>query len=147
MFPARLLSPLLGLFISLAVAAGDDPLNHQRFVADIELQTAEELGVLLQRAQQMLVAGDFGQEDGAVVLVLHGPVLRSLLRNNYPDNQVLVNQAASLTAMGVLEVKACRTWMASNAVDPGQLQPFVDVVAYGPGEVVRLVEKEGYINF
>lgn len=118
-----------------------------RFVADIELETEDDLSQLLTRAGQLFLEGKVKQEHGAVVLVLHGPVLRSLSRNNYAQSQAVVNQAASLTALGVLEIKACRSWMGSNGMPVEDLQPFVEVVSYGPEEVTRLVQDEGYIFF
>lgn len=45
--------------------------------------------------------------EAKVTLVLHGPVLKSLLRENYLQNKNLVDQAASLSALGVIDVKAC----------------------------------------
>lgn len=118
-----------------------------RYVADIELHSAADLSGLLLRAEQMLVSGEVTQQQQAVVLVLHGPVLHSLLRPNYPQSKALVNQAASLSALGVLDVRACRSWMAANNIDEAQLQPFVGVVSSGAGEVTRLIKTEGYIAF
>ncbi|WP_165787138.1 hypothetical protein [Pseudohalioglobus lutimaris] len=138
---------LLGCILPLALWAADDKPPAPRYVADIELQTDADLSALLSRAEQLLIDGELSQQDGALVLVLHGPVLRSLLRPNYARNKTLVNQAASLSALGLLEVKACRTWMGANGVNEEQLQPFVKVVSYGAGEVTRLVEQQGYIAF
>jgi intracellular sulfur oxidation DsrE/DsrF family protein len=70
-----------------------------------------------------------------------------LLRQSYLENKQLVDLAASLSALGVVEIKACETWMGGNSVDPSTLQPFVQTVSYGPGEVRRLVNDEGYIRF
>ncbi len=141
---------LLGLLFTGAalaqlptLAAADD----LRYVADIEVETEEDLSELLTRAGKLFLDGRVKQEDGAVVLVLHGPVLNSLLRPNYAQSQAVVNQAASLVALGVLEIKACRSWLGNNGVEEEQLQPFVGVVSYGPAEVTRLVEDEGYIFF
>ena len=71
---------LLGLVFSLSVIAEPDASSPQRYVADIELQTEADLRALLVRAEQLLLDGGLDQEEGSVVLVLHGPVLRSLLR-------------------------------------------------------------------
>ena len=138
---------LLGLVLSGPVLAQQAIETSSRFVADIELETEADLSELLSRAGQLFLEGKVRQEDGAVVLVLHGPVLNSLLRPNYAQSQGVVNQAASLTALGVLEIKACRSWMGQNAVDEKDLQPFVEVVSYGPAEVSRLVREEGYLFF
>lgn len=119
-----------------------------RYVADIELQTAEQFIELLERSEQLLLAGAPLQQGGAqVTFVLHGPVLESFLRGNYLDNKRLVDLAASLTALEVIEVKACNTWMSSKGLESAQLQPFVEVVSYGPGLVERLIGTENYRNF
>ena len=122
--------------------------SQQLYVADIELQNARELTALLQRAEQLLLAGfQLPPDEPQVVLVLHGPVLRSLLRENYHEHKPLVDLAASLSAMQVIEVKACRAWMRSNRVAEDRLQPFVEVVPYGPGLVRELVDRGNYIYF
>ena len=136
---------LLGLVFSVHASAEPD---YSRYVADIELQTQSQLIELLVRAETLLLDGKIGQEgEAAVVLVLHGPVLRSLLKPNYSDSKVLVDRAATLSALGVLDIKACRSWMGKNDVDAEQLQPFVQTVSYGPGEVTRLIREQGYITF
>ncbi len=138
---------LLGLILSIPALGQQAVQTSSRFVADIELETEADLSELLSRAGQLFLEGKVRQEDGAVVLVLHGPVLNSLMKPNYAQSQAVVNQAASLAALGVLEVKACRSWMGQNGMDEEDLQPFVEVVSYGPSEVSRLVREEGYLFF
>ncbi len=147
--PRRLFC-LLGLWLPLALAAQEQggAIQPRQFVADIELQTESELQALLQRAEQLLLSGQATQVDGpAVSFVLHGPVLRSLLRENYGDSKALVDKAASLTALGVVEMKACRTWLSKNGLQESNLQPFVQGVDYGIAEVERLVRDRGYYFF
>lgn len=138
---------LLALALCPPVLAQESLEAQNRFVADIELQTEADLSELLSRAGELFLEGKVRQEDGAVVLVLHGPVLRTLLKPNYAQSPGVVNQAASLAALGVLDIKACRSWMSSNGVDESELQPFVQVVSSGPSEVRRLVRDEGYLFF
>ena len=138
---------LLGLILSIPALGQQAVQTSSRFVADIELETEADLSELLSRAGQLFLEGKVRQEDGAVVLVLHGPVLNSLMKPNYAQSQAVVNQAASLAALGVLEVKACRSWMGQNGMNEEDLQPFVEVVSYGPSEVSRLVREEGYLFF
>jgi len=103
---------------------------------------------LLTRAETLFLEGRIGQDgETPVVLVLHGPVLRALLKPNYASSKVLVDRAASLSALGVVDVKACRSWMGDNGVDEAQLQPFVQSVSYGPAEVSRLIREQGFITF
>jgi len=142
---------LVALAISLLLPlahAQDAPRADAYFVADIELQTGAELAQLLHRAEQFLALGEPLPEGGAkLTLVLHGPVLRNLLRDNYLSNKALVDTAASLSALEVIDVKACNTWMANNGISPDRLQPFVEVIDYGPAEVKRLVEDRHYLFF
>lgn len=138
---------LLGLILCQPLFAQQSTDSQPRFVADIELETEEDLSALLSRAGQLFLDGEVRQEDGAVVLVLHGPVLRTLLKPNYANSPGVVNQAASLAALGVLDIKACRSWMRANGVNEAQLQPFVEVVSLGSAEVTRLVREQGYLYF
>jgi len=134
--------------LALAAHAQDSPPADAYFVADIELQTAEDFMQVMDRAEQFLLRGEPLPEGNArVTLVLHGPVLRSLLRQNYLQNKALVDKAASLSALGVIDLKACNTWMTGNGIEPQHLQPFIEVIAYGPAEVKRLVRDEHYLYF
>lgn len=137
------------LFLSpVLLAQGEADAAPQRYVADIELQTHAQFLQLLERAEQMLLAGvPLPEEQAQVTFVLHGPVLKSLLRDNYLDNKRLVDLAASLSALEVIEVKACNTWMRVHGVDGANLQPFVETVSYGPGLVERLVAEDNYLYF
>ena len=132
-----------------AVARAEEPVDsRQLFVADFELQSTEQFQETLRRAEQLMVKGVAPQDGEArVTFVLHGPVIRNLLRENYLENKELVDLAASLSALDVIEIKACQTWMGSHRVDEAQLQPFVGTVPYGAAEVERLVREEDYIYF
>jgi intracellular sulfur oxidation DsrE/DsrF family protein len=146
--PVKILVSFVVALVTLATLAQDISIEEQYYVADIELHTAEEFRQLLERAEQFLILGDSLPEGEAkVTLVLHGPVLKSLLRENYLQNKILVDLAASLSAMEVIDVKACSTWMAGNNVSPENLQPFIEIVTYGPAEVERLVENKHYLYF
>lgn len=120
----------------------------QLFVADIELQTSDQFIALLERSEQLLLDGvPLPQDSAPVTFVLHGPVLETLLRGNYLENKRLVDLAAALSALDVIEVKACKAWMENAGLKPAQLQPFVEAVPYGAGLVERLVGEENYRYF
>jgi len=123
-------------------------LDERRYVLDIALQTNEELLQLLERAEQLLLAGvEIRRGEAKVTFVLHGPVLESLLRKNYLDNKRLVDLAASLSAMDVIDVKACSTWLRGHGLESTELQPFIQTVPYGPAEVKRLLAEKNYLYF
>jgi len=142
---ARLL--LLGLLFTLTAWGQTSTFENRLYVADIELQTELEFQQLLSRAEQLFLAGNVNSQDGGkVTFVLHGPVLKTLLRTNYLDNRKLVDLAASLTAMEVIELKACNSWMMNHEIEAADLQPFVQSVDYGPEVVKRLLQKN-YLYF
>jgi intracellular sulfur oxidation DsrE/DsrF family protein len=140
------------LFFSILLSPGlqsqEQPGPETRYIADIELQTLDQFQQLLARADELFLSGRASSGgDAAVVFVLHGPVLRSLLRENYPENRSTVDLAARLSAFGVIDLKACRAWMRGAGVAEADLQPFVETVSYGPDEVQRLVRENNYIYF
>lgn len=139
---------LLGLLCAVTVYGQVPGTAAPAYVAEIELQTEQEFSELLSRAEHLFLDGELGQgREADVVLVLHGPVLRSFMRENYLDSRGMVDQAASLSALGVIEIQACRTWLGQNGLQESGLQPFVGVVSLGSAEVDRLVRDEGYIEF
>ena len=145
---SRLWALLLLLGMQLPVAAAQEAaLDGGPYLARIELHTAAELYSVLLRAEQLLEQGlALQSEPAAVTFILHGAEVTSLLRQNYRENKKTVDLAARLSALGVVNIQACETWMGGNLVMPEDLQPFVATVNYGPDEVRRLVE-EGYLYF
>jgi intracellular sulfur oxidation DsrE/DsrF family protein len=136
---------LMGLLLCWPAVAQED---HPRHIAEIELHTADEFYRLLLRAEQLLSSGALAFNDPApVTFVLHGPEVRILLRQNYLENKVAVDLAASLSALGVVDIKACETWIGGDGIAVEDLQPFVGTVAYGLAEINRLVEEENYLSF
>ena len=149
----RLPWAVLCLFLAFSIQAQELPRvipneTSDDFVAAIELHTTAELHAVLERADQLLADGVALQsEPASVTFILHGPEVSSLLRQNYLQNKATVDLAARLSALGVVDIKACETWMGGNGVNPDNLQPFVGTVNYGPREIRRLVEEESYIFF
>ena len=136
------------ILLAASSRAEEIPLENPVYVASIELHTTAELYSVLQRADQLLMDGVALQSDpAAVTFVLHGPEVRSLLRQNYRQNKAMVDLAARLSALGVVEIMACETWMGGNSVAPEDLQPFVGTVSYGPAEIRRLIAEENYLYF
>ncbi len=120
----------------------------ERFVAQIELNTAEELAAVLRKAEQLAAEPDFDHsKHHPVAFVLHGPEAEVLLSHNYRQNKSLVDLAASLSALNIIDVKVCKTWMGGRELDESQLLPFVGTVPYGPGELQRLMKDENYVYF
>jgi intracellular sulfur oxidation DsrE/DsrF family protein len=137
---------ILYFFLTFSIHAQELPRDVSSeipgdYIASIELHTTAELHAVLERADQLLADGVALQsEPASVTFVLHGPEVISLLRQNYLQNKATVDLAARLSALGVVDIKACETWMGGNGVNPDNLQPFVGTVNYGPSEIRRLVD-------
>lgn len=144
------LAVLLSLLFSLPVGAQSVTLTQQssRYLTRIELHTAGELMAALQRADHLYLSGEHQiGVDTPVAFVLHGPEARVFMTLNYAGNQALVNLAAKLSALDVVDIKVCKTWMGSATIDELQLLPFVGTVPYGPAEEQRLIDEEGFVYF
>lgn len=102
----------------------------------------------LQRADSLYLSGKHKLGfDTPVAFVLHGPEARVFMTHNYAVNQALINLAAKLSALNVVDIKVCKTWMGGQAIDEVQLLPFVGTVPNGPAEERRLIDEEGFVYF
>jgi len=82
-----------------------------------------------------------------IALVLHGPEVEIFFRENYPRYKKIVDLAARLSAFEVVDIKICRTRLRFLEQSKSALVPFVGTVAFGPDEIERLTEEEGYVRF
>ena len=142
-FPAPL-GFILCLFPVLLSAQEDAP----RYLVEIELHTEAELRDALGRADQLFSEGRLEQGTATPVrFVLHGPEVNVLLRQNYIAHKQTVDLAARLSALGLVDMKVCETWMSRNNVSASDLPPFVGTVPYAPREKRRLMREEDYSYF
>lgn len=138
--------PSAALLAQSLIPAGQE--DSSRYVARIELHTADELMGSLLRAEMLQQEGAFKVgEDAPIAFVLHGPEARALFLDRYSENKALVDLAARLTAFKVVDIKVCETWMGSKALDSSRLPPFIGTVPYGPAEEKRLLKQQRYVYF
>lgn len=117
-------------------------------MASIELHSSNEFLGALQRAEVLLNEGSvLLDSEYPVEFIMHGPEVHSLLRQNYSENRELVDLAARLSALGVVQIRACEQWMGGHSIDPNDLHSFVGTVSWGAAEVTRLIEEEDYVSF
>ena len=122
---------------------GADP---ERVVLDISVHTEEELQVLFDRAGQLAGRLQPAGRQASVVLVLHGPEVEFFSTRNYDRYREIVDQAARLDSLDIVDVKICQTMMTMRGVERDDIPPFIEQVPQGPVEVDRLV-REGYVYF
>ncbi len=131
------------LFAEVMPAAGD---SENLYLARIQVHTSAELAGILKRADELFSTAQLDTSE-PIVFVLHGGEGRAFLRQSYASNKALVDLAAKLSALEVVDIRVCETWMGGQRIDASELQPFVDTVPYGPAEVKRLRGEQNYIYF
>lgn len=120
--------------------------DNARFLAAIQLHSADELRDLMFRAEKMVTNYDGYASREPIAFVLRGEELRLFTRDNYEANRDLIDTAARLEAFGVVDFKACEGWMVQNHLDRDELPAFIDYVENGEQEVQRL-QTSGYAWF
>jgi hypothetical protein len=122
------------------------PSQSKGFVARIDLHTAEEIEVMLRRAELYLEASENYPDQEPIVVILHGPELQLFNRRNYGRYKDIVGLAARLDALNVINVQVCEVQMAVEGLSINDLPHFVETIPYGPDEKTRLLKK-GYQYF
>ncbi|MBT8116850.1 MAG: DsrE family protein [Gammaproteobacteria bacterium] len=128
------------------IDAGGTVTAPDRAVLDITVHTVEELQVLLERAENLVQSPRADDGDASVILVLHGPEVEFFSTRNYGQYKDIVDRAARLDSLDVVDVRICQTMMAARGVARDDIPPFIEQVPDGQVEVDRLVS-EGYVYF
>ena len=115
--------------------------DPERVVLDISVHTEEELRVLFDRAGQLAAKLQPAGQQASIVLVLHGPEVEFFSTRNYDGYREIVDQAARLDALDIVDVKICQTMMKVRGVDRDDIPSFIEQVPQGPAEVDRLVRE------
>ena len=118
--------------------------KQPNLVADISVQTREELEVLFARVEQLLDRPRTGNETPLVNLVLHGPEVEFFAIKNYDRYKAVVDHAAKLAALGAVDISICQTQMRRLGIATDEVPSFLRQVPFGPGEVERLIE-DGFV--
>jgi intracellular sulfur oxidation DsrE/DsrF family protein len=127
-------------------AADTTPAIPGRVVLDITVHTIEELHVLMERAEKLAGSPRMDEQDAGLVLVLHGPEVEFFSTRNYLSYKDIVDQAARLDALEIVDVKICQEMMAVKGIARDDIPAFIEQVPNGQVEVDRLVS-EGYVYF
>lgn len=127
----------------------DSPLEVvSGYLVRIDENKAEDVEAALLRVetfyQQDLL---FLSQPPPIALVLHGPEVEIFLRENYRRYKNIVDLAARLSAFELIDIKICRTRLRFLKQDEMSLFPFVGTVSFGPDEIERLTNEEGYLRF
>ena len=107
--------------------------------------TPDELQSLLQRVEEITQSSSQLYDQLDIALVIHGENVHMFTEDNYEQNKMMIDLAAKLDALDVIDMKVCEWSMSQRGVSPTELPSFVDPVPFAPDEIKRLTEA-GYIN-
>ena len=131
------------------LAIADQPLeiNYSGFVARVDLEKADDLLSALRRAEAYYQAEGMNLDHPPVAFVVFGSPVAMFFKKNYQQYSEVVDLAAKLTALKVIDVKVCKYSFVKEGLDNKNLLPFVSTVPVGADEVVRLIEQAKYRYF
>ena len=129
-----------------AEPAVDTNPQSDRFVAQILINTPEELLTVLERAERTSDSRYIHGATDPIKLVLHGAEAEVMLRKNYQKYRPIVKLAAQLDALQMIDVVICSIWLESNGYQESDLYDFSETTPSGPVEIEQLLT-EGYLYF
>ena len=121
--------------------------NVPGYLARIEQNDPREVKQVLLKAERYYFDHGMSTKLPVIALVLHGPEVEIFFRNNYTRYKPIVDLAARLSALNVVDIKVCRTRLRYLETEVDQLYPFVGSVPYGPAEIERLAGEAGFVYF
>ncbi|MBV1930340.1 MAG: acyl-CoA transferase [Porticoccaceae bacterium] len=149
-----LLASLIMLACSELIRAGVEPsygleinADVPGYLARIEQNDPEEVKRALLKAEQYYLDNNMNPASPVIAFVLHGPEVEIFFRDNYRRYKPIVDLAARLSALKVVDIKVCRTRLRFLETDVAELFPFVGSVPFGPAEIDRLSGEEGFVYF
>lgn len=116
-----------------------------QYMFDVSDHSQKELVALLQRADEIAGVDSPGADELDIALILHGPDIGWFAKQNYQENKELVDLAARLDALEIIDLKICQQAMQQYGYLEDDIPAFIDRVPYAPDEIQRL-EGSGYFN-
>jgi intracellular sulfur oxidation DsrE/DsrF family protein len=116
-------------------------------IARIDLEQTDEVIEALMRVEAYHQQVGFNVDHPPVAFVIFGPPVALFFKDSYRENRQIIDLAARLVALEVIDVKVCEFSYQAEGLDSNNLLPFVSTVPFGPDEVTRLVQTEKYNYF
>ena len=120
-------------------------LEDKHYLYDVTEHTTEELRALLERINDIMEVSPEAFENLKIVMILHGPDIDLFTKQNYEKNKIVVDLAAKLDSIEVVDMQACETTMDSLGVEREQLPDFIETVPFAP-DTMRTLKNQGYVN-
>lgn len=122
------------------------------YLARINLDKADQVYEALQRAEAYFQKkqqsnANLSPAVPPIAFVIYGPDVGIFFKQNYTDFKPIVDLAARLSALEVIDIKVCQVSYEREGLDKSTLFPFVTTVPFGPEEISRLLEDQQYEFF
>jgi hypothetical protein len=117
------------------------------YLAEITINSPEEVEQALKRAEQLFEQGAVNADTGPATFILFGPEVSIFFKENYQQHKDIVDLAARLSAFKVVDIRVCEIRLGRMGKNKDAVHPFVGTVPYGPGEVDRLIKEERFSYF
>lgn len=129
------------LLLSLSPVAAQEP--DKGYVFSVTVETAQELDVVLNRAEELRDLYD-PEQHNRIAIILHGDELQLFQKNNYSTNMSLVDRARILDQDNIIDIQACQTRMRQLNIEQNELPSFIEQIPFAPAEIERLEKEEGF---
>ena len=148
----RLVLYILCAFFVLQVAMAQPPdepglSNNSGYLARILNDSPGEVADALKRAETLYLDGKLPDNVNPIAIVLHGPEVEIFFKDKYREYKNIVDLAAKLSALGVVDVRVCETQTGILGRSRSSIHPFIGTVPFGPTEVKRLLDQQNYVYF
>jgi len=117
--------------------------KDESYVFSVTVSTPQQLDVVLDRAEDLRGLFD-PEQHSRIAIVLHGQELQLFQKQNYSDNQSVVERARLLDQDNIIDIKACQTMMRVLDIGQNELPGFIEQVPFAPAEIERLEKEEGF---
>ncbi len=122
------------------------------YVARINLDRADQVFEALRRAEayfqtKQQLDSPVSPAVPPIAFVIYGPDVGIFFKENYSAFKPIVDLAARLSALEVIDIKVCQVSYEREGLDRATLLPFVSTVPFGPAEISRLLEDQKYSLF
>ncbi len=131
--------------------APDDRSNPQfsiaqnQYLFDVSQRSREEFIAFLRRADELVTVAAPETEKLELALILSDHDIDWFAKDNYEQNKELVDLAARLDALEVIDLKICQRAMQEHGYQEDDIPTFIDRVPYAAAEMQRL-QGSGYFQ-
>lgn len=121
--------------------------NVNGYVARILNDSPGEIADALSRAESLYSDGKLPQGANPISIILYGPEMGILFKDNYEEYKGIVDLAAKLSAFGVVGVRVCETQTGIMRRSRSSIHSFIGAVLFGPAEIKCLLNQQSYVYF